>query len=245
MLNLAQYKNPALQFSGGKDSLACLYLLRDKLADLTVYWCDTGDGCPETRAVVDDVRAWIPRFEVVQSDVTQWRQCYGFPSDLVPSNNHQIGTHYGLSAVKLTNRWDCCWSNLMLPLHNRMVSDGVDAVIRGTKRCDTGTIPAEGRHPSVPYDIILPLRDWSHQDVFDFLVASGAPHNPVYDYFEGGSAPECMGCTAWWNDGKAQYFRAMHPERAAAYMLSLHTILGATLTQLATLHSELYALTKR
>ena len=244
-LSLDPYRRVALQFSGGKDSLACLYLLRDQLDKVTVYWCDTGDGCPETRAIVEQVRAGVPHFAVVRSDVARWRLQHGFPSDLVPSNHHPIGRAYGLSQFPLVNRWDCCAANLMVPLHERMVADGVDAVIRGTKLCDTGTLPAEGRVAGVPYDILLPIRDWSHQDVFAYLRAVGAPQNAIYEHFAAVSAPECMGCTAWWNDGKAAYLRARHPEQAAGYQVALQSILGAAHTQLADLYAELHTLTKR
>ena len=238
------YTNPALQFSGGKDSLACLYLLRDRLDELTVYWCDTGDGCPETRAVVDDVRSWIPRFAVVQSDSQQWRQTHGFPTDLVPANHHGIGQMYGLGAYPLTNRFDCCAANLMQPMHDRMVADGVDVVIRGTKLCDTGKIPAEGHIEGWPYDVILPIRDWSHAQVFDYLEAVGAPRNAIYDHFAAISAPECMGCTAWWGDGKAQYYLARHPERVDQYRANLQTLADAAHAHLAELYAELHTLTK-
>ncbi|MFG0641366.1 phosphoadenosine phosphosulfate reductase family protein, partial [Delftia sp. WSY_22] len=60
-------RRAALHFSGGKDSLACLYLLRPLVEQgLPVYWLSTGDTIPETRAVVDQVRAWIPDLRTVQ-----------------------------------------------------------------------------------------------------------------------------------------------------------------------------------
>lgn len=236
-------KSVALQFSGGKDSLACLYLLRPFLSDLTVYWCDTGDGCPETRAVVEALRERIPRFVEVQSDVRQWRRTHGFPTDLVPADHHWLGQQYGMSAFPLTNRFDCCMANLMIPLHDRMVADGVDVVIRGTKLCDTGRVPAEGRVPGAPYDVLLPVRDWSHAQVFAYLESVGAPRNAIYDHFKAISAPECMGCTAWWGDGKAQYFLAQHPEQVDQYRANLQALADAAHVQLAELYAELHTLT--
>ena len=43
----------ALQFSGGKDSLACIHLMRSHWDTLTVYHVDTGDLLPEVREIVD------------------------------------------------------------------------------------------------------------------------------------------------------------------------------------------------
>lgn len=236
-IDLSTFSKPALQFSGGKDSLACLYLLRPQLERLTVYWVNTNDTCPETLSVVDQVRPWIPNFVEIRSDSPAWRRLNGAPSDVVPAVNTFIGNACGMSKMRLSGRFDCCASNIMLPLHNRMLADGVDAVVRGTKLTDTGTLPAEG--PSEFYHLILPLRDWSHQQVFSYLREVGAPENRVYDHFRSISAPECMGCTAWWDDGKAEYFRARHPERLPEYKITLSAIRDELRRQLRVLDNEL------
>jgi phosphoadenosine phosphosulfate reductase len=237
MLNLERFKNPVLQFSGGKDSLACLYLLRDQLEQITVYWLDTGDGCPETLAVVDQVRQWIPNFVAVRSDVQAWRKVYGAPSDLVAASSHYIAEPYGISTGRLSNRFDCCSQNIMRPLHEKMVADGADCVIRGVKASDTGTVPFEGQDQS--YYVVLPIRDWTDDDVFAYLESVGAPYNVLYDFYKGISAPECLGCTAWWDDGKAAYFRALHPERLTEYHASLEQVKAALQSHLANLDFEL------
>ena len=237
MIDLSAYRKPALHFSGGKDSLACLYLLRDHLQDITVYWLNTGDPCPETLNVITSARQWIPNFIEVNSDAKAWRLQNGDPSDIVPSCAHTLGVAYGMSERRLVSKFDCCYFNLMLPMHQRMLEDGVDAVIRGTKLCDTGAVPHEG--PTGDYDVILPIRDWSHQDVFSYLRSVNAPVNPLYEYSHGASAPECLSCTAWWDDGKAAYLRAKHPEQHGVYMASLCSIRALLSGHLADLDKEL------
>ena len=228
----------ALHFSGGKDSLACLYLLRPFLAKyITVYWLNTGDGCPETLEVIDQVRQWVPNFIEVRTDVKAWRAEFGDPSDMAPASAHTLGVAYGMSDSKLVNRFDCCWFNLMLPMHARMKRDGVDAVIRGTKLCDTGTVPAEGS--TADYDVILPIKDWSHGQVFDYLRSAGSPENTIYENYKGASAPECLTCTAWWDDGKAGYLRDKHPEQFAVYQSKLKAIKVKVLKHLDELNAEL------
>jgi phosphoadenosine phosphosulfate reductase len=118
-----------------------------------------------------------------------------------------------------------------------MIADKVDCVIRGTKACDTGTTPFEGTDEF--YEVVLPIRDWSHDDVFGYLESVGAPYNELYDHYKGISAPECMGCTAWWDDGKAAYFKAKHPERLGEYHASLTQIRTALQAHLADLDFEL------
>ncbi len=237
MIDLSRFKHPALQFSGGKDSLACLYLLREQLHNVRVYWVNTGDGCSETLSVIDQVREWIPHFTEIRTDVRKWRDTYGNPTDLVPASCTELGMAYGMGSQRLSGRFDCCYANLMYPLHEQMVEDRVDAVIRGTKLADTGRVPFEGASPF--YEVILPLRDWSHEQVFDFLEREGAPVNTVYEHFKGISAPECMGCTAWWDDGKAEYFAAKHPERLEPYRIALTTVREALRQHLDHLDSEL------
>lgn len=237
MIDLRGYRNPALQFSGGKDSLACLYLLRDELDWLPVYWMNSGDVCDETLEVIEHVRPRVANFIEVKSDVKKWREQHGMPSDVVPQNCTELGVAYGLSSVRVSGRFECCAANRMLPMHERMVADGVDAVIRGTKLSDTGKLPAEG--PTPWYTILLPLRNWSHQDVFDYLRSVGAPENPLYDHFKSASTLDCMGCTAIWDEGKAGYFAARHPERLVEYRTSLNTLRDELRRQLKHLDTEL------
>lgn len=228
----------ALNFSGGKDSLACLYLLRPFLEKyISVYWLNTGDGCPETLEVLQQVRQWVPHFIEVRSDVKAWRAVNGMPSDLVPAKGHAIAGLYGMSDTKVSNRFDCCYANLMLPMHQRMVADGINMVIRGTKVSDTGRVPVVGW--AGHYEVVLPVMDWSHTEVFDYLEAVGAPKNAIYEHFKGISAPECMGCTAWWDDGKAGYLKARHPDELPRYRNQLQTIKRMLKSHIDDLDAEL------
>jgi len=52
----------ALQFSGGKDSLALAYLLKPYWGRLTFYHLDTGDLLPEIRDLVALFAAKVPHF---------------------------------------------------------------------------------------------------------------------------------------------------------------------------------------
>jgi 3'-phosphoadenosine 5'-phosphosulfate sulfotransferase (PAPS reductase)/FAD synthetase len=232
------FKNVALQFSGGKDSLTCVYLLEDHLDEVTIYHLDTGDQPEETRETVEAVKAWAPRFVTIQADSKAWRRVNGNPSDVVPASAHLLGTAYGLSKQRLSNRFDCCFHNLMLPMHQRMVADGVDCVIRGTKLCDTGAVPQEG--PTPFYHIELPLRNWSHDEVFAYLKTKNAKISDVYEHVRH-TSPECVTCTAWWDDKKSAYLKAKHPQVFKEYQVALSSIRESLRSHLADLDSELAA----
>jgi 3'-phosphoadenosine 5'-phosphosulfate sulfotransferase (PAPS reductase)/FAD synthetase len=231
-------RSVALNFSGGKDSLACLYLLRPFLNRyITVYWLNTGDGCPETLEVIRQVREWVPRFVELRSNVQDWRDTNGIPSDLVPAKGHVIAGLYGMSDTRVSNRFDCCYHNIMAPMHARMLADGINMVLRGTKVADTGRVPALGW--AGDYEVVLPLLDWSHADVFDYLNAAGAPTNAIYEHFKGISAPECLGCTAWWDDGKAAYLKACQPDELPRYRGQLQIIKAMLQSHLVDLEYEI------
>jgi phosphoadenosine phosphosulfate reductase len=234
----ADGRRTALQFSGGKDSLACLYLLRPFiLRGMPVYWLHTGDTIPETVAVVEQVRSWIPDFREVRSDVMSWRAIHGMPSDVTTAQTSWIGRQYGMSHTSLVGRMDCCAANLMMPMHQRMIADGIEVVVRGTKVADTGVVPAHGKTDC--YDVVLPLLHWSHAEVFAYLDSVDAPRNPVYENFRSISAPECLNCTAWWDDGKGAYLKQRHPGKIEQYRVSLQTIRAELARRMQELDSEL------
>ncbi len=61
---MADHHRVVLQFSGGKDSLACLHLLCPFWDRLTVMWSHRGDPYPEVQALVDEIRPLV--HEVVE-----------------------------------------------------------------------------------------------------------------------------------------------------------------------------------
>ncbi len=209
----------ALQFSGGKDSLAMAYLLRPHWDRLTFYHVDTGDLLPEVREIVDGMAAQVPRFVRINTDSTAWMAAIGLPSDLVPTTSTPAGLAIGASSQRIVDRFDCCASNIMAPMHGRMVVDGVTLVIRGTKRADLARLPHEGGDTGMGYVLWLPLIEWSHADVFAYLREVGAPICRVYDHSV--QAPECATCPAWWSEGRAEYLKKHHPGLHATYRAKL------------------------
>lgn len=209
----------ALLFSGGKDSLAVAYLTRERWEDLTFYHADTGDLLPEVREIVDGMEAMVPHFVRVETNAKHWQMLNGLPSDLVPTSGTPAGLAIGMSQQRIVDRFDCCASNIMAPLHFRQLADGITVSIRGTKRCDLKKLPAEPGDTSMGYEIQLPLLDWSHADVFAYLKEVGAPLCRVYE--NNVNAPECATCPAWWSENRARYLDKHHPALSAEYQRKL------------------------
>lgn len=235
---LGRHVKIALSFSGGKDSLAVLYLLRDHLHRLTVYCLDTGDTMPETREVVKQIKTMCPRFVHIQGDVRAWQAEHGLPTDLLPYSMHGIGVVSGQNnGVKLVTRYNCCFVNLMWPVFDRIRADGNTLLIRGTKSADMAKLPTKSGEVLEGIEVWHPIENWSHEDVQAYLSEVGAPRNPIYDHMT--NAPECARCTAWWAEGRAAYLKDRHPELFADYARDLKIVAREVVKPIDDLRREL------
>jgi phosphoadenosine phosphosulfate reductase len=233
---LSKHQKIALSFSGGKDSLACVHLLRDHLHDLTIYHLDTGDLLPEMRESVARVEAFAPNFVRINTDVDGWIARFGLPTDLLPYTVHPIARSMGEQRVNLVPRYDCCWMNLMKPLLDRVRADGCTLLIRGTKRVDMPQLPVADGEVHDGLELFLPIQEWTHEQVMQYLRDNGVPIPRVYEH--GVNSPECARCTAWLGEGRAAYLSKYHPELYGEYMARLLRVVDAIDAPLANLRRE-------
>lgn len=217
----------AFQFSGGRDSTAALYQLREHWPKLTVYHVDTGDQFPELREVVDvverDLAAAGVRLVRIETDVHALRIEHGYPSDLVPTENTPIGRMVSGRALPLQDRYACCARALMDPLHERMHADGMTLLIRGQRDAEYAAPPHRSGETADGFEVLYPIEAWTAYEVDAYLQKNGLPVAPFY---AAGMrrAPECMGCTAWLDEGRAAYLRDRHPEQHAIFITTMATI---------------------
>lgn len=232
------------QFSGGRDSTAALYLLRDRWTEMRVYHVDTGDQFPETRAVVDaverDLAAAGVVLERILTDVAALRATHGFPSDLIPVDNTELGRLVSGETLRLTGRYDCCARALMTPLHHRMLEDGITLLIRGQRDDEYAEPPTRDGEELDGFEVHYPIQSWTGDEVQEYLEKN---HLPVAPFYRAGTrrAPECMGCTAWWDEGRSAYMRAHHPAVHAVTLQHFKDIKQAIAKQAAWLNSEMEA----
>jgi phosphoadenosine phosphosulfate reductase len=201
-----------LQFSGGKDSLACLYKLKPQWDSIVVAWCNTGAAFPETVEFMSRIRQMVPHFFEIrghQSIATE-----GYPADVVPTIRTAVGSVVTeSSARRFQSRFSCCSSALWVPLHAAMKTLGATTIIRGQKDSDYLRSPV--RHGEVVdgtrYE--FPIRDWNDDDVRKFLAAEGVELPRSYGYIN--SSLDCWNCTAYLaeNQGKPAYLQRFHPEK--------------------------------
>jgi phosphoadenosine phosphosulfate reductase len=212
----------ALQFSGGKDSLATLYLMRPRWSELVVYWMNTGDPFPETVETAARVRAMVPHFVEVKGDVHKQITEHGIPTDLLPATATPFGIAVSGRGVKMQDRYSCCQRALMAPLHQRMKADGITTIIRGQKHADHLKGPYKDGDVADGFKLVYPLEGWTDEDVFKYLASEGVELPRFYQTMN--SSPDCLNCSAWWGEGRAQYLKEYHPASHMLYQQRLKAI---------------------
>lgn len=220
-------RTTALELSGGKDSVACLYLLRDRLDDVTVYWLNTGDNFPETVTVIEECKKIIPHFVEIRSDVVEWKNIHGQPSDVVPMTGEHVHLPHQPGEIRFVDSYTCCAMNIMLPLHERVAADGITIIIRGQKACDKHKSPIRNGQTVEGITFEFPLEQWTDEDVIVYLTEVGAPIHPAYTTGKHGA--DCMHCTGWWEHLNPEFLRK-HPD-SFHYVAVTHEIVKNMVTR--------------
>jgi phosphoadenosine phosphosulfate reductase len=225
---IGRHGRGALSFSGGKDSTVCAWLLRPIADKVTLYCCDTGDLLPETQAVIEQVAPLFPHFVMIRRDTAAWIAEHGLPSDLVPYQSHPIGRMIGqASRPPLVSKYDCCYSNIMLPLLEAIKQDGHTLLIRGTKTVDMPRLPISDGGQSEGLEVCYPLQDWTDAEVMQFLREHEAPVSKVYAYEHASSSLDCATCPGWWKDRRGPYLKANHPGLFTLHQARLRQVVEA------------------
>ncbi len=209
----------AIQFSGGKDSLAALHLSKPLLGRATVYFCDSGiyphvvefvrETCGDLGATLKIVRPPMP--------LEDFQAIAGLPSDLVPVQASPELQPYVKRKGKpvLQSHLRCCAVMLFAPLQRAMIEDGVKEVVRGSKASD----PIVGAWDGFVENGIVyrcPLWHWSDADVFAYLEEIGAKLPAHYAEGNQNYAWDCMLCTAFLGEPgtkkRLEYTRRHYPD---------------------------------
>lgn len=234
-----RHQRIALQVSGGRDSIACLYLMRPFWDRLTVYWLDTGAAYPETVVLMQRIRDMVPNFARIEGRQPQTIAEWGMPTDILPVSSTPMGIAGSGQGVPMQDRYSCCLRSIMLPLHERMVADGITLIVRGQKNADRlKSIVRSGEvHEGIEY--FFPIEDWDARKVMRFLEDEGAPIPRFYEMLNG--APDCMDCSAWWEEGAMRYLRRYHYDQYLANQARLDVINKAVGEHIAAFNKEVAA----
>lgn len=221
---LEKHTKIALQVSGGRDSMACLYRLHEEglLHLVTVYWLNTGAAFPETKAIMDHVRELAPNFVEIAGNQPEVIARFGMPTDILPRTSTPIGVVTGQSPVLMQDTYSCCARVVMEPMHRRMLQDEVTLIIRGQRANDGHRSPLSSGDTELGIEYLFPIEDWTAEQVDSYLREQGGPIHPAYEFMT--QTPDCMTCSGWWEDNRAAFLKARHPEAYAEYQRRLDII---------------------
>lgn len=226
-----RHERIALQVSGGKDSLAVLYGMQPWWDRLCVYWLNPGDPFPETVELMARIRSEVPYFVEVAGRQREIIELDGWPSDVVPQAYTTDGNFvFGPTPFKVQTRLSCCFRALMLPMHERMVADGVTCVIRGKRAEEKDKTESRTGSVIMGIETVYPLWDMTSDDVLSLLADNGVEVPESYKYAT--HSLDCMSCTSWWGEGLSRFLHAKHPEHYREYARRIELIKRAVEDQL-------------
>lgn len=200
----------AIQFSGGKDSLACLYLYKDD-PEVVALYADTGSAFPHVRKFVfDTVQKLGMKLHIVSPEISAdaWQDRNGLPADILPVDATPLMRKMAKEPYKATlvPYPVCCGANLWEPMMRGVHEVGASVVVRGSKSCD-GKVGAPDGYVENGITFLSPLWDWSEADVFAYLEKVGAELPPQYAM--GADSLDCWCCTAYMDHHGAKRFAYM------------------------------------
>jgi len=224
----------ALWFSGGKDSLACLYLLEKEWANVIVLWANTGKNFPEVLETVEMVRCLVPNFVEVKTDRDGQNFRNGLPSQLVPVNCTVPGilATGKQSSTLVQPMIQCCFENIAQPLWRWCSENNIKTIYNGQRLEESYKNQLRDGDAYCGFEIKHPIENWSKDDVMNYL-SSKMERLPDHLKFEHTSM-DCFDCTAFLEHSKDRidYMRKNHPEKFdifASRFNSLTSVINAEL----------------
>lgn len=207
-----------LWYSGGKDSTAALYSVRPWWHKIIVLWSNAGDEYPETIELMEKIKGIVPSFVDVRSNAPSQIAVDGWPVDMLPAPNSSHGRlmeDNGRQKMQLF--FDCCFANRVAPLWRATFESKATLIIRGERHSEWRHAPLESGPAKEPalaklgIEFLLPVVDWTRDQVFEYLEKEKAPISPGYTLSP--TSLDCMTCTAWLENGGLTYLRTKYPEK--------------------------------
>lgn len=224
----SRHERVMLQFSAGKDSAACLYLLEPFRDRLTVAWMNPGNPTQEVTTYMERIAKLVPHFLEVKGKQPEWIRQNGYPVDVLPFPSTRLGrVANDTQVVRFAPAESCCRANMWEPMAAAVIAGDYTAVIRGQKACDSLKIPVVSGTVIDGIEYCFPLESWSDEQVFEFI----GPNLPP-GYARGlHSSVDCKNCTAYAEEhrGLAEDLSYEEPE-AAAEIRTVHAELHRQLS---------------
>lgn len=209
-----RHEKVALMFSGGKDSLACLHLVKDYLDKTIVVWVNTGANFPEIEQMMREVKAIVTHFHEIKTDQPSSIKANGYPVDVVPVNYTKLGQSVtSIKDFKLRSYFECCAENFWIPCDAEMRKLGVTGVIRGQRNSEAHRAPIKSGYVENGIEYHLPIESWSDSEVIDYLRSKDVFINERLSMAH--SSLDCWNCTAYMAESseRFKYIKKHHPSK--------------------------------
>jgi phosphoadenosine phosphosulfate reductase len=204
----------AIQFSGGKDSLACLYLYRERWDTTYVVWLDTGAAYPEMVEYMEKWKQRLPHFIHVKSDQPSNVRERGWPVDVLPVENTLVGRMItGNDGPLMQSYLDCCAVNIWVPLYNACKKLGIRYLVKGQRGDDRRKSLAVDGQVVDGIQYVMPIQGWTEEQVFKYLKDVEADMPPGYGMGEK-TGRDCWNCTAYLDDNRKRIYNLPEDKRA-------------------------------
>jgi 3'-phosphoadenosine 5'-phosphosulfate sulfotransferase (PAPS reductase)/FAD synthetase len=217
-----------LAFSGGKDSMACLFLLRNTI-DCALF-VDTGKTYPETQAMVEFASTIVP-VQIVETNQDAQNAREGIPSDIVPVNWTRLGQQMtGPKPVTVQNYMICCFENIALPLVNAAKALKADEIVYGQRENEAHRSTSKNGDRVEGMIRLHPIEGWTSQQVLRYLETQ--MQVPPHFYIINHSSLDCYDCTAYATETRdlVTFTAGVYPEFYKQY-LERKELLDAALTE--------------
>lgn len=213
------HERGTLFFSGGKDSLACLLLLREHWDRITVAWVNPGAPHAETVAYMGRIRELVPCFVELKGQQPEWIAAHGWPVDVLPVNATSAGSlAAGEPAVKMQAYMTCCNRNLWEPIRRYIATEHPTLVIMGQRKDESLRNRLRDAEVTTVDGVTYwhPLHEWTADRAKDYIRAQGFDLPPFYG-IGAESSPDCWNCTAYLDHNltRLRWMRRERPEQFA------------------------------
>ncbi|GAJ13832.1 unnamed protein product, partial [marine sediment metagenome] len=185
-------------FSGGKDSLAVLHIVRQYYSQVAVCFNDAGVEYPETVAYVKQIaKDWNLNLVITPFYKKTFWDCveqYGFPE--------KTKSHFKDRGKQ--QKAKCCYYLKEMPMKLAIRENGWLGMFTGTTAVESRIRMFVAQQKGMCYHVkhyncckINPILWWTEKEVWDYIKQEGIPYNPLYDI--GAHRVGCMPCTAYLN----------------------------------------------
>jgi phosphoadenosine phosphosulfate reductase len=231
---LIRHKKVALFFSGGKDSIACLELLRPYLDRIAVIWVNTGSNFPEVEECVTKVALEVPNFIEIPTNQAWSIEIHGYPADVVPVNFTKLGQDVtNPKDIMFRSYLECCNENLWSPAYAKVKELGITGVIRGQRADEGHRAPIKSGYVADGIEYFFPLQDWSNEDVNKYLEKQGVEMTERL-MMRSHTSLDCWNCTAFTENSveRMEYMKKHHPVKHQSVVKLLQRIDNAVMSEL-------------